>query len=80
MMSAAANTWGDRTLGIIMTGMGKDGLEGAKLLKSKNGILIGQDEESSVVWGMPKAVYDAGLVDIVAPLEKISDLINKVIR
>ncbi len=80
MMSAAANTWGDRALGIIMTGMGKDGLEGAKLLKSKNGILIAQDEESSVVWGMPKAIYDAGIADIVAPLERISDLINKVIR
>ncbi len=80
MMSAAANTWGDRALGIIMTGMGKDGLEGAKLLKSKNGILIAQDEESSVVWGMPKAIYDAGIADIVAPLERIPELINKVIR
>jgi len=80
MMSAAANTWGDRTLGIIMTGMGKDGLEGAKLLKSKKGVLIAQDEDSSVVWGMPKAVFDSGLTDIVAPLEKIGELINKVIR
>jgi two-component system chemotaxis response regulator CheB len=80
MMSAAANTWGGRTLGIIMTGMGKDGLEGAKVLKSKKGVLIAQDEESSVVWGMPRAVIDAGLTDIVAPLEKISKLINKVIR
>ncbi len=80
MMSAAANTWGNRTLGIIMTGMGKDGLEGAKLLNSKGGLVIAQDEESSVVWGMPRAIYEAGIADIVAPLEKIADLINKVIR
>ncbi len=79
-LKSVVDVWGERTMGIIMTGMGKDGLEGAIELKKKNGIVIAQDEESSVVWGMPKAVFDKGIADMVVPLEKIGDVINKVIK
>jgi two-component system chemotaxis response regulator CheB len=62
-----------------MTGMGKDGLEGLRKVKEKGGYVIAQDEETSVVWGMPKAVVDAGLADSVLPLEKIGEAISRVV-
>lgn len=78
MMSSAIDIYGKFTLGIIMTGMGKDGYEAIKKLKSLNGYAIAQDEESCVVYGMPKAIVDAGLADVTLPAEKIPEIINKV--
>jgi two-component system chemotaxis response regulator CheB len=60
-----------------MTGMGKDGLLGIQEIKKQGGFCIAQDEESCVVYGMPKAIVDARLADIVSPLEKIPSIINK---
>ncbi len=77
MMNSVINAFGKNTLGIIMTGMGKDGFEGIKKLKSLGGYCLAQNEESCVVYGMPKAVVEAGLADVVAPLESISEIINK---
>ena len=77
MLDSVLDVYGKNTLGIIMTGMGKDGFEGIKKLKSLGGNCIAQDEGSCVVYGMPKAVVDAGFADVVAPLEKISEIINK---
>ncbi len=79
MMNSVINVFGKYTLGVIMTGMGKDGYEAIKNLKSIGGYSIAQDEQSSVVYGMPKAIADAGLADNILPLEKISETINKVI-
>jgi len=59
-----------------MTGMGKDGFEAVKELKSTGGTTIAQDEDSCVVYGMPKAIVDGNLADIIAPLERIPQLIN----
>jgi len=78
MMNSVIDIFGKNTLGIIMTGMGKDGFEGIKKLKSLGGHSIAQNENTCVVYGMPKAVVDAGLPDVIAPLEKISEIINKV--
>ncbi|MEW6193534.1 MAG: chemotaxis response regulator protein-glutamate methylesterase [Bacteroidota bacterium] len=79
MMNSVINVFGKYTLGVIMTGMGKDGYEAIKNLKSIGGYSIAQDEQSSVVYGMPKAIVDAGLADNILPLEKISETINRVI-
>lgn len=79
MMSSAIDIYGKYTLGVIMTGMGKDGYEAVKKLKSLNGYSIAQDEESCVVYGMPKAIVDAGLADLILPAEKIPEIINKVV-
>ncbi len=76
-MISAAKIMGNRVLGIILTGMGKDGLEGVREIKEKGGKVIIQDEATSVVWGMPKAIYDAGLADMVLP---ISDIAQSIIR
>ncbi len=79
MIKSVLHVYAKHTLGIIMTGMGKDGLEGIKELKRLGGYCLAQDEESCVVYGMPKAVVDAGYADVIAPLEKISEIINKAV-
>lgn len=76
MMNSVINVYGKATLGIIMTGMGKDGLEAITKLKSIGGIAVAQDEETSIVYGMPKAIVDNDLADSVIPLEKFHELIN----
>lgn len=78
MMESVVDMYGKKALGIIMTGMGKDGLEGIKKLKAVGGYAIAQDESTCVVYGMPKAIVDNKLADSIIPLEKMSDAINSV--
>lgn len=79
MMGSVVKTYGKQTLGIIMTGMGRDGCEAVKELKQLGGYCLAQDEDSCVVYGMPKAVVDAGFADVIAPLEKMSDIVNNAV-
>jgi two-component system chemotaxis response regulator CheB len=79
MLSSVLEVYGKQTLGVIMTGMGKDGYEGIKALKGLGGYSIAQDEESCVVYGMPKAIVDGGLADQILPVERIPEIINKVV-
>ena len=65
---------------VIMTGMGCDGCEGMKKIKANGGYCIAQDENSCVVYGMPKAVVDAGLSDEVRPLTQIAEAIVEAVR
>jgi two-component system chemotaxis response regulator CheB len=74
-MSSAADVFSPHVIGVILTGMGRDGLKGARKIKEKGGLLIVQDETSSVVWGMPKAIIDEGLADYVLPISKIAQAI-----
>lgn len=76
LFSSVANGVGRRAIGVILTGMGSDGLLGARDLKAKGGILLAQSEDTCVVYGMPKAVVDDGLVDQVVDLEAMAGLIN----
>ena len=69
LLLSAAEYFPGRALGVILTGMGNDGLLGAEELKKTGGKIFAQDEETCVVYGMPKAVVDAGLADMVLPLE-----------
>jgi two-component system chemotaxis response regulator CheB len=71
LMESAANVYGDRMIGLILTGMGKDGTEGLKKVKKNGGLTIAQDENTSVVYGMPKSAFDSGATDRVVPLEQI---------
>lgn len=71
-MLSAVEIFGKNIIGVILTGMGKDGMEGARMIKAKGGRVIVQDEASSVVWGMPKAVVKEGLSDVVLPLSQIA--------
>jgi two-component system chemotaxis response regulator CheB len=71
LFRSAANLYGGAVIGVIMTGMGQDGLRGIAQLRSKGAYVIAQDEPSSVVWGMPGAVVRAGLADTVLDLNSI---------
>jgi two-component system chemotaxis response regulator CheB len=72
--------YGAGTLGVILTGMGYDGLRGCQLIREQHGQIIAQDEESSVVWGMPGAVVQAGLPDRVVPLAQVCTEIARRVR
>lgn len=61
-----------RIIGVILTGMGKDGAEGVRHIKAIGGVNIAQDQESSAIYGMPKAAQETGSVDFVFPPDKIS--------
>jgi len=79
MMSSIAAVYSGGVLGVILTGMGKDGLEGLQRIKRNGGYVIAQDEESCVVYGMPKAAVDAGIADAVLPLERIPEAMVQVV-
>ena len=79
-MLSAVDIFGKNIIGVILTGMGKDGLEGARKIKEAGGKILIQDEESSVVWGMPGSVSKAGLTDGVLPLSQLADVLVKSIR
>ncbi len=72
MFTSANETFSGRVLAAVMTGMGRDGLEGARLIKRSGGRLLAQDADSCVVYGMPRAVVEAGLADAVLPLDEIA--------
>lgn len=71
MMRSAVKIYGRKVLGVILTGMGQDGLVGGRALTEAGGRLVAQDEASSVVWGMPGAVAMAGLCSAVLPLKDL---------
>lgn len=71
MFSSAATAWGGANLALVLTGMGSDGTRGAADLVAAGGSVIAQDEETSVVWGMPGSVTKAGLCSAVLPVDQI---------
>ena len=75
---SVAEATGGNALGVILTGMGHDGREGVRALRGAGGTIIAQDEASSIVWGMPGAVAEAGLADQILPLSEIgSDIVRR---
>jgi len=73
LFRSAADIYGKALLGVVLTGMGQDGLKGAEYIKARQGQIIAQDEATSVIWGMPMAVVKNNLADAVLPLGKIMD-------
>ena len=76
LLSSAARVWGPRSLALVLTGMGSDGTRGAAEIVAAGGSVIAQDEATSVVWGMPRSVAQAGLCSAVLPLPQIGAKIN----
>jgi two-component system chemotaxis response regulator CheB len=72
MLASVGAIYRQGALGVVLTGMGRDGVEGAGRLVACGGSIIAQDEASCAVWGMPRAVLEAGLVSAVLPPEKIA--------
>ncbi len=79
-LGSAANALGSRVLGVILTGMGADGREGARVLKQQGGRLWSQDKDSCVIYGMPMAVAEAGLSDRVLALKDIGPRLVQEVR
>jgi two-component system chemotaxis response regulator CheB len=77
MMLSAAEIYGDKTVGVILTGMGRDGAKGMKAIKDDKGKTIAQDKDTCVAYGMPKAAVEEGAVDKIVPLDKIPQEIMK---
>ena len=77
LFESMADCYGGKALGIVMTGMGKDGESGARAMKKKGARIIAQDQHSSVVWGMPRIVVENGLADDVMNVEQIACAITK---
>ena len=77
LFQSAAETYRERVLGVVMTGMGDDGKQGAAWIKAQGGTVLTQDEGSSVIYGMPRAVVEAGLSDAGVPLTSMAQEITK---
>ncbi|WP_248583311.1 chemotaxis response regulator protein-glutamate methylesterase [Nocardioides sp. InS609-2] len=81
LFRSAAEAAGGAVLGVVLTGMGQDGERGADLITQRGGSVIAQDQATSVVWGMPGAVTNAGLAELVLPLPQIApELVRRLAR
>ena len=74
-MRSAAEVFGSRAIGVILTGMGKDGGEGMQAIKEKGGYTIAQSKESCVVYGMPKVVVENGNAISIVPINELGGFI-----
>ncbi|MCP4213881.1 MAG: chemotaxis protein CheB, partial [bacterium] len=80
IMKEAARVFGAKSIGVILSGMGKDGSEGIQAIKNAGGVSIAQDEDSSVVFGMPGEAIKTGKVDFVLSPHKIARQIIETVR
>ncbi len=80
LMETAGKVMGRKTLGVMLTGMGSDGIDGARVLREKGGLLIAQSEASCVVYGMPKAVIDANLANLILDADDIAQAIISTVK
>ena len=71
LMGSAAKNFGNSTMGIIMTGMGSDGVQGMRAIHRQGGLTVGQDEATCIVYGMPRACAELGILQRVVPLSQI---------
>lgn len=72
LFQSAAEVYGDRVLGVVMTGMGDDGKQGSAWIKAQGGTILTESEKSCVIYGMPRSVVEAGLSDGAIPLESLA--------
>ncbi len=79
-MLSVVPQFGKRTVGAVLTGMGNDGASGASLIHGLGGWVIAESEDTSIVWGMPRSVVEAGAANEVLPLEKVADGIVQAVR
>lgn len=75
LFRSAAEVFGGRVVAVVMTGMGRDGMEGCRALKQRGAPIIAQHPDGCVVYGMPKAVIDEGLADRIVPLAEIAETV-----
>lgn len=79
LFRSAADVYHNRLLGVVMTGMGSDGMQGAAWIKAQGGLVFTEAEESCVVYGMPRSVVEAGLSDRAVPLDRMAQAIMETV-
>jgi two-component system chemotaxis response regulator CheB len=79
MMASVAENFGDKAMGVVLTGMGNDGKQGVVEIKGKGGYTIAESEATAVVFGMPQEAIKAGAVDTVLPLDEIPGAITRIV-
>jgi two-component system chemotaxis response regulator CheB len=72
LFQSAAEVYGERVIGVVMTGMGSDGRDGAAWIKARGGCILTEAEDTCVVYGMPRSVVEAGLSDEIVPLDRMA--------
>ena len=77
LMKSTAKVYADKSVGVILTGMGKDGVEGMKSLKARGALTIAQNRASSVIYGMPKAAVESGVIDLELDIKEIGNYLVK---
>lgn len=80
LFASAASLFGERAVGVVLTGMGNDGAEGLGVIRERGGQTIAQDEETSVVWGMPGTAVRRGVAREVVPLDHVAASIRRAVR
>ena len=80
LFSSVSEVVGGNVIVLVLTGMGKDGLDGSRLLREKGAYVIAESRETSVIYGMPGAVIDAGLADEVLPLYSIAEGVTRALK
>jgi two-component system chemotaxis response regulator CheB len=77
LFQSAAQVYGDRVLGVVMTGMGDDGKAGSAWIKAEGGMVLTESEETCIIYGMPRSVAEAGLSDAAVPLTSLAKEISE---
>jgi two-component system chemotaxis response regulator CheB len=77
LLRSLADSHGPAVLSVVLTGMGRDGLEGCTRVRAAGGGVIVQDRDSSVVWGMPGLIAEAGLAEAILPLDRLAEEIQR---
>ncbi len=80
LLTSLATAYGASAAGVVLTGMGSDGMEGARALRNRGGLVLAQDEQTSTVFGMPRAVAHAGLADVVGSVEELAACLGRLYR
>ncbi|MBI5204800.1 MAG: chemotaxis response regulator protein-glutamate methylesterase [Nitrospirae bacterium] len=77
LFQTVADNYGNRSIGVILTGMGSDGAKGIRLMKEQGAVTLAQDEETSTIFGMPKVAIESGVIDKVVPITSMAEEIMK---
>jgi two-component system chemotaxis response regulator CheB len=77
LFRSVAMELGGQALAIVLTGMGRDGLDGCRLLKARGAVIIAQHPDGCTVYGMPKVIADEDLADQLLPLDQIADFLQR---
>lgn len=79
LFKSASKVYGNHLMSVVLTGMGKDGADGTKSVKTNGGVTISEDKSTCVIYGMPKVTFETGMVDMVLPLLQIPSTIIKLV-